>query len=242
MVCCQVKVVLLAMVLGTLSAAESADRCASVNVPEDSKCTGCPPMFNGKLCASTTRYNDQTKGSCGCGPSDPVPADWWTMTKYTAALNCKNLDPSNPELSWCPTGCGACYELCTTGGTTQGKSTSEGVCHVFKVENRCGDGYKQYPEWCSQEMSWQDCQANPSSCKKQNSTNWYGYPAHFDLQDFTKQITALSWDNVEVTFEPVSCDRWNGPSWDCQCAANGTSSGRRLRGRAHANQTSESNI
>lgn len=67
-------------------------------------------------------------------------------------------------------------------------------------------------------MSWKECEEDPVRCKEQGSTNWYGYPAHFDLQDFHLQISqGLSWDNVEVTFEPVSCSRWHGPSWNCQC-------------------------
>lgn len=181
-------------------------------------------MYNGKLCASTTRYNDQTKAACGCGNSDPVPPDWWTLTKLTAAINCINLDPSHPSLSWCPAGCGSCYKLCSTGGTTQGKPTKPDVCRVFKVTNRCGDGYDVDGgrDWCSQHLTWRDCQARPEECKKEGSTNWFGYPAHFDLQDFHHQaFNGLGWDNVEVTFEPVSCSvgNWTGPAWDCQCPA-----------------------
>lgn len=197
-------------------------RCASHHVPQDSRCSGCPPMLNGKLCASTTRYNDQTKAACGCGPSEPVPTDWWTLTKFTAALNTASLDPQNPLLGWCPTGCGACYEICSTGGTTQGQPTTPGICRTFKITNRCADGYGQYPEWCSNSMSWQECQANPSACAQEGSTNKFGYSAHFDLQDFHGQIHNFSWDNVEVTFEPVSCSQWDGPQWDCECASDGS--------------------
>lgn len=191
-------------------------RCDSEKLPKDSRCTGCPPRFNGKLCASTTRYNDMTKGACGCGDSEPVPADWWTLTTYTAALNCKNLDPANPLLSWCPAGCGGCFEVCSTGGTTSGKTTKAGVCRVFTITNRCGDGYKEYPEWCSQELSYQECEKDPSKCQQFGSTNNYGYPAHFDLQDYHLQVSSeLGWDNVEVTFEPVPCSRWNGGERKC---------------------------
>jgi len=69
-------------------------------------------------------------------------------------------------------------------------------------------------------MSWQECQSNPGGCQQSGNTNWFGYPAHFDLQDFHGQISNFSWDNVEVTFEPVSFDRWDGPSWDCFCSAD----------------------
>jgi len=206
---------------GTPAPLASQDRCHSKRVPQTTRCTGCPPMHNGKLCASTTRYNDQTKAACGCGKSDPVPSDWWTLTKLTAALNCKNLDSDHPLLSWCPAGCGGCYRLCTTGGTTQGLPTKPDVCRVFKITNRCGDGFDLVDghDWCSQHMSWQECMADPERCKKDGSTNWFGYSAHFDLQDFHNQVLdGLGWDNVEVTFEAVPCNgTWTGPSWDCMC-------------------------
>mmetsp|Transcript_69073 Transcript_69073/g.133334 ORF Transcript_69073/g.133334 Transcript_69073/m.133334 type:complete len:426 (-) Transcript_69073:457-1734(-) len=195
-------------------------RCASVNEPKQQRCTGCPPMLNGKLCASTTRYNDQTKAACGCGNSDPVPRDWWTLTKFTAALDCKNLDPQHPLLGWCPKGCGGCYKLCSTGGSMHGHLPKADVCRVFKITNRCGDGFRQYPMWCSNNLSYAECQADPLLCKQMHSTNHYGYPAHFDLQDFHLQVSGgLEWDNVEVTFEPVSCTEWSGPDWNCHCSA-----------------------
>ena len=34
----------------------------------------------------TARYNDMTKGACGCG-SEPNPPDFWTKSKFTAAGN-----------------------------------------------------------------------------------------------------------------------------------------------------------
>lgn len=197
-------------------------RCASVHTPKQQRCTGCPPMFNGKLCASTTRYNDQTKAACGCGNSDPVPKDWWTLTKFTAALDCKNLDPLHPLRGWCPKGCGGCYKLCSTGGSMHGHLPKADVCRVFKITNRCGDGFRQYPMWCSNNLSYADCQADPVLCQRMHSTNHYGYPAHFDLQDFHLQVSGsggLGWDNVEVTFEPVSCTEWKGPDWNCHCSA-----------------------
>jgi len=203
-------------------------RCDSVNVPKESKCTGCPPMYKGKLCASTTRYNDRTKGSCGCGRTDPVPDDWWTLTNYTAALNCINLDPERPFLSWCPSGCGGCFRLCSTGGTTSGKPgiTETDTCRTFKVTNRCGDGYKQYPEWCSNELTWQQCQDSPALCSKKGSTNKFGYPAHFDLQDFHLQVSkGLGWDNAEVTFEVVPCEEhWQSSAAACPSCAQGNMS------------------
>lgn len=209
-----------AITLVHFAAASESGSCDSAKRPKDSRCKGCPPMKDGKLCASTTFYNDPTKGSCGCGKTDPVPDDWWTKTRYTAALNCKNLDPKHPHNAWCPSQCGGCYKLCSTGGTTQGTSTKANVCKVFKVENRCGDGYDgdRHDYWCSQKLTWKECKDDPTKCKEKGSTNWYGYTAHFDLQDKHHQITkGLGWNNVEVTFEPVSCKEWSGPKWDCQC-------------------------
>lgn len=209
------------------SLALRGSRCNSPRVPEDSKCKGCPPMYKGKLCSSTTRYNNQNLGACGCGNqyrSDAaagitrtLPLDYWTLTSFTAALNCKNLDPDDPSLAWCPTKCGSCYELCSTGGLTQSAHgndrPSPGVCKVFKVVDRCGDGYDNPgPNWCSQQITWQQCLSDPSGCKKAGNTNWFGYPIHFDLQDSNHQILAgLGWDNIEVTFEPVSCEKWVAP-------------------------------
>ncbi|CAE8615829.1 unnamed protein product [Polarella glacialis] len=195
--------------------------CSSHRTPVSSKCTGCPPMYKGKPCASTTWYEDTTKGSCGCGDKEHVDDDFWTLTQFTAAINCVNLDEEDPAQSWCPLNCGHCYEICSTGGatTTQGVPTPEGVCKVFKVTNRCGDGWDvNQPDWCSQRVSWKECSGQPGSCDDLGSTNRFGYPAHFDLQDFHRQITTgLGWDNSEVTFERVSCDRWTGPS-NATCA------------------------
>ncbi|CAJ1351423.1 unnamed protein product [Effrenium voratum] len=200
--------------------ASKVDGCQSNRLPLDSKCRGCPPKKDGKLCASTTWYEDTTRGSCGCGSRGHVRDDYWTLTEYTAAMNCANLD-DQPDKSWCPVNCGQCYKLCTTGGATQGTKPKAGICRVFKITNRCGDGYDDHtPDWCSQQMSWQDCKSNPGKCKAVGGTNQFGYPAHFDLQDYHRQITSnttgLDWDNVEVTFELVPCSQWAGPQ-DVHC-------------------------
>jgi len=70
--------------------------CQHTEVPTSSKCNGCPPTYNGKLCASTTKYGGMGKGSCGCGSEDAV-VSFWTKSKFTAAINAKNLDPINPN-------------------------------------------------------------------------------------------------------------------------------------------------
>ena len=50
----------------------------------------CKWVFNvshsvGRL-MGVSRYNDMTKGACGCG-SEPNPPDFWTKSKFTAAGN-----------------------------------------------------------------------------------------------------------------------------------------------------------
>merc|ERR1712079_915873 len=97
---------------------------------------------------------------------DPVPANYWTLSDYTAALNCKNLDPEQPNLSWCPKNCGQCYRLCSTGGTINGPPTSPGICRVFKISNRCGDGYPNEPNWCNQKLTYDECKNSPQQCSQ----------------------------------------------------------------------------
>ena len=122
---------LLSLVSNTLG--ESS--CQHPEAPKLSNCEGCPPMFDGKPCASTTWYNDLTKGACGCG-DEPNPPDFWTKSKYTAAGNAMMMDPENPTNSWCTSNCGLCFELCTTGGTINGEPSSPGECIVIQLENR----------------------------------------------------------------------------------------------------------
>ena len=109
--------------------------CESLATPVLSKCQGCPPMYNGKPCASTTRYNDLTKGSCGCG-DDPNPTTFWTKTSYTAAGNAMMMDDVDPTNSWCVTNCGLCFEVCTTGGSHTGASHTPDECITIQIENR----------------------------------------------------------------------------------------------------------
>ena len=60
----------------------------NARVPVDPKCTEIPPMFEGKFCATTTHYNDCTKGVCGYGPEDHTHCnDAWPFKSYTAALS-----------------------------------------------------------------------------------------------------------------------------------------------------------
>jgi len=212
------------LLLVSLSLAESD--CEHRSSPAASFCTGCPPMLGDLPCATTTWYNDMTKGACGCG-SEPNPPDYWTKSGYTAAANAMTLGPESPLEAWCPHNCGLCFRLCHTGGSSNGAPSPEhaGECIVVQVENRCGDGYGSpddggdwWPYWCGQLMSPWDCLENPDKCKTLGNTNNMGYPAHFDLQDANLQITeGLGWNNPEVTFEEVDCNEGNFPVWEEEC-------------------------
>merc|ERR1711892_1091566 len=113
------------------------------------------------------------------------------------------IDPGNPTNSWCVSNCGLCFELCTTGGTHNGESANPGECIVVQLENRCGDGYGEASNYlCGQNLSPWECLADPGHCQEMKSTNMYGYPAYFDLQNAALQITdGLGWHNPEVTLE-----------------------------------------
>ena len=105
----------------------------------------------------------------------------------------KMMDPDEPELGWCMSNCGLCFELCTTGGTAQGLSPPAGECIVIQLENRCGDGLGEASNYlCGQEMSPWECLENPSQCKTLRNTNMFGYPAHFDLQKLIQRARWVS--------------------------------------------------
>merc|ERR1712126_291470 len=197
---------------------QAESSCEHSTSPKLSMCEGCPPTFNGLPCASSTWYNDLTKGACGCG-SEPNPPDFWTKSKFTAAGNAMMMDPENPTNAWCMPNCGQCYQLCTTGGTHNGVPSDPGQCVVIQLENRCGDGYGEQDNYlCGQRMAPWDCVSNPGECEKSGNTNMYGYPAHFDLQNANLQVTeVLGWNNPEVTWEPVSCDQGDFGDWDNSC-------------------------
>ena len=129
------------------------------------------------------------------------------------------MDPDDPANAWCMSQCGQCYRLCTTGGTHNGLPSVPGECVVIQLENRCGDGLGEQPNYlCGQEMAPWDCAADPGLCQQSGNTNMYGYSAHFDLQNAKLQVTeGLGWNNPEVTFEQVSCDEGDFGDWDKDC-------------------------
>jgi len=165
-------------------------------------CTGYPLMYNGKHCASTTRYWDGNTGACGCGTGNTDPFSW-QYTTYTAA----GSPPIFGSGTWCGSGCGSCYELTPTAvGASPIPSLGAPNLNsiVIKVTNLCPpDGNAN---WCSYDI------------------NEYGYDAHFDLMDYNMNglITALGWDNPEVTYQQVDCATSNLTQWSCQCAADTT--------------------
>merc|ERR1711872_1198838 len=183
--------------------------CDHRETPTGSECTGCPPMFEGKNCASTTMY-DQPDGKSIC------QCDFPFKSTYTAAANTAMMGASNQQN--CKDNCGLCFRLCSTGGTTQGQRPPKGKCIVIQVNNICPDD-----GWCDQEWSPKQCIDDPEVCKVEGKTNKFGYHAHFDLYNYDHQISeGLNWDNVEVTFEPVECSEGDFEDWDCGCKMNGT--------------------
>ncbi|XP_035825182.1 endoglucanase-like [Aplysia californica] len=71
-------------------------------------------VYNGKKCASTTRYNDGHRGSCGCGPSNSDTPFDWNLSKYVTAPNQMYYDNGGYS-SWCGRNCGKCVKLTPTG-------------------------------------------------------------------------------------------------------------------------------
>lgn len=79
----------------------------------EQRCSGSPRMYNGKRCASTTRYNDYHKGACGCGPASGDTQFSWNHDHYVTAPNQMFFDEGNS--GWCGQRCGKCVKLTTTG-------------------------------------------------------------------------------------------------------------------------------
>jgi len=161
-------------------------------------CTGYPKMYNGKPCASTTRYWDGQKGACGCGTTDTNPFSW-QWTKPTAAASA----PIFGSGTWCGSGCGKCFKLTPTavGASAEGTGAPALTSLVVKVTNLCP--YAGNENWCAYD------------------TNSFGYDAHFDLMDHNMNglISSMGWNNPEVTYEEVDCATNGYTDWNCQCAS-----------------------
>jgi hypothetical protein len=167
-------------------------------------CTGYPKMYNGKPCASTTRYWDGQKGACGCGTSDTNPFSW-QWTKPTAAASA----PIFGSGTWCGSGCGKCFKLTPTavGASAEGTGAPALTPLVVKVSNLCP--YAGNEAWCAYDV------------------NSFGYDAHFDLMDYNMNglVSSMGWNNPEVTYEEVDCAANGYTDWNCQCASASAPSG-----------------
>jgi len=176
--------------------------CQVVTAQYGTFCTGNPKMRNGTPCASTTRYWDGSMGACGCGTGNTQPFKW-QWANYTGA----GSPPIFGNVTWCGSGCGKCYQLTPTGySPTGGDGSPNGNPITIMITNLCPvQGNEQ---WCS------------------DTINQYGYNAHFDLMDYQMNgnITALGWNNPEVTYVEVACGGGGSPSnaeWqECICAKN----------------------
>ncbi|KAG8988323.1 hypothetical protein FRB90_002828 [Tulasnella sp. 427] len=132
------------------------------------------------LQATTTAYQDESAGACGCG-------SLLNSYTYTAA--------GSPAIfgngSWCGTGCGQCYQLTSTGASPpeQGEGGGTGTSIVVMVNNLCP--HEGNEEWCPE----------------LGGTNTYGYSAHFDIDASSGAggWSLLGWDNPVVDFAPVTC-------------------------------------
>ena len=170
----------------------------------NSKCQGCPPKYNGTLCASSTHFGSDdrhigTGSACECTYSNKINGI------YTTAVNKKMLEPLDQRSERCESNCGLCFKLCPTGGCPQNNPNPNPrtmKCIDVMVIDQCND-----PGWCGQEMSPWECVENPKKCETEvRNTNKYGYPAHFDLHDYHGQVRrGLGWENIELTFEEIEC-------------------------------------
>lgn len=180
-----------------LSVALAIILCSTL-IDAEGVCTGYPKMYNGKPCASTTRYWDDQKGACGCGTSDTNPFSW-QWTKPTAAASA----PIFGSGTWCGSGCGKCFKLTPTavGASAEGTGAPALTPLVVKVTNLCP--YSGNEQWCAYD------------------TNSFGYDAHFDLMDHNMAglVSSMGWNNPEVTYEEVDCDANGYSDWNCQCAS-----------------------
>ncbi|XP_052760568.1 endoglucanase-like [Mya arenaria] len=189
-----------------------------VSVEGAGKCSGSPKRYNGKMCASTTHYEDYHKGACGCGPASGDNQFQWNHNGFNTAPNQAFFDAAGG--SWCGQNCGKCVRLTTTGGWVdgQGGHVSEGQSHVFMVTNLCPNVYPN-TRWCSQSAS--------NGFKNQD-----GYHNHFDLENGAGQLSAIGWadKNPEVTWEFADCTAAHNADGrtasdamyhSCQCSGHG---------------------
>jgi len=149
--------------------------------------------YNGRPCASTTRYNDGHRGSCGCGPRNSDTPFPWNMQEFVTAPSQKYFDRGG-DATWCGRNCGKCVKLTPTGGYVdgQGGPPPDHNSRIFMVTNDCPIQGNEY--WCG-------INGPPGS----NQVSRNGYEVHFDLQNNHGQMQNIGWNNPEVTWEEVGC-------------------------------------
>ncbi|CAG5125683.1 unnamed protein product [Candidula unifasciata] len=173
------------------------------------KCTnqGGILKYNGKPCASTTRYDDGHKGACGCGAANSDAPFAWNLQDLVTAPNQMIYDDGGQN-TWCGRNCGKCVQLTPTGGFIPGLGNSprDNNPHIFMITNDCP--VQGNEEWCGQA-------GKPGT----NHGNTHGYEAHFDLQNNKGQVgNGLGWDNPEVTWQYVDCPQdFKNKFNQCQC-------------------------
>jgi hypothetical protein len=142
-------------------------------------------MYNGKLCASTTRYTIST-GTTACGCK--------LVNDNTVAINEAWYGGISSSQLYCGSSCGVCYKLCATGYSPAGVGGTAGNCILTRVTDVCPSAGNA--PWCNQ--------------ASKTSGNGYGYSIHFDLANDNNQLAGLgaTADNPEVTVEAVSCADW----------------------------------
>ncbi|XP_025105069.1 endoglucanase-like [Pomacea canaliculata] len=163
--------------------------------------------YNGKVCASTTRYVDGHRGACGCGPRNTDTPFTWNMQQFLTAPSERYFDNGGSSL-WCGRNCGKCVKLTPTGGFVPGEGDAppNNNSIVFMVTNACPIIGNE--KWCG-------IQGKPGT----KSVNTYGYEVHFDLQNQAGQIDRIYWNNPEVTWEEVTCPSNYKSLWlQCECS------------------------
>lgn len=145
------------------------------------------------LQATTTSYQDESPGACGCG-------SFINSYTYTAAGSSIIFGDG----SWCGIGCGQCFQLTSTGASPpgQGEGGGAGTSIVVMITNLCPH------------------EGNDIWCPEAGNTNAYGYSAHFDIDTSSGggAWSLLGWDNPIVDYSQVPCpDSALSAFQSCQC-------------------------
>ncbi|RUS72992.1 hypothetical protein EGW08_019240 [Elysia chlorotica] len=118
--------------------------------------------YNGKPCASTTRYDDGHRGACGCGPANSDNPYTWNLADYVTAPNQKFFDDGGMN-TWCGSNCGVCVKLTPTD-----QPNTHGYEVHFDLQNNKGQ-VSNGLGWDNPECTWERvaCPSYLSSYYKQ---------------------------------------------------------------------------